>query len=399
MPQSTDAVEAEFTTDFAILTAVQEGVAPDPGASFAGSTPGTISLGAGNKYSRIRIRAERWDSRPPLTDEWEDMDDIPFEEVPSAGKLIMSGFDPGKVGLDVSGLGRGRVQVLARGRHRYHYGSHNFDETQDPEEWLLRLYPQPGPIDPMAGGPRRIAGGGGLSRSTGSPWHSAVMGFRTSGWTDVLVSSHGFYLANLALLTVEGPLTRRDLAAQMARRMPPWELGGPDSESLEVPPRPSLHGELDPLARLSGVTQIDTIGAAIDALVSIGLLLVEHRNGERLLVPNPAPEPSWERFDMTGDALVMARSRSLEPEHHGTAGDISYAASWRGDDGLTTTPRVMAIRWCTTVDDVVGALRLLGGTGRVRADPPLGFDSEIDHDEPITLWKRRPAAAVRSRAR
>jgi hypothetical protein len=380
-----------------MLSAVQEGVAPDPGASFAGSTPGTISLEAGNKYSRIRIRAERWDGRPPPTDDWEDVDDIPFEEVSSAGKLVLSGFDTGEVGLDISGLGRGRVQVFARGRHRYHYGSHNFDETLDPEEWLLRLYPHDGPIEPMAGGPRRIAGGGGLSRTTGSPWLAAVRGFRTSGWDSVLSSSHAFYLANLALLSTEGPLTRLDLAAQMARRMPPWELGGPDSESLEVPPRPSSRGELDPLARLSGRPQVDTIGAAIDALVSIGLLLVEERHGVRLLVPNPAPESAWERVGMTGEALAGARSRALENEHRGMATNIAYAVAWRGDDGLTATPRAMAIRWCTTVDDAIGGLRLLGGSGRVRADPPLEFDSEIDPDSPLTLWRGYPPAVVRSR--
>jgi len=397
VPKLVDAVDAEFATDFAILAAGQEGVAPNPGASFAGSSPGHISLEAGNKYSRVHIRAERWDARPPIVAEWEDVDYIPFEEVPSAGKLVLSGFDPGDVGLDVSGLGRGRVQVFARGRHRYHYGSHNFDETLEPEEWLLRLYPQEGPVDPMMGGPRRIAGGGGLSRVTGSPWRAAVMGFRTSGWADVLSNSHGFYLANLALSMAQAPLTRVALAMQMAQRMPPWELGGPAAESLEVPPRPSLRGELDPLARLSGRTQIGTIGEAIDALVAIGLLLVEERKDEKLLVPHPAPEPAWERVGLTGDALAWARSRALENEHRGIADSIARAAAWRRDDGLTTTPRAMAIRWCTSVDDAIGGLRLLGGTGRLRSDPPMGFDTEIDPDETLTLWPGTPRVAVRTR--
>ena len=52
----------------------------------------------------------------------------------------------------------------------------------------------------MAGGPRRIAGEGGLSRPAGSPWLASVLGFRSSGWSRELSGSHGFYLAELALL-------------------------------------------------------------------------------------------------------------------------------------------------------------------------------------------------------
>lgn len=381
-----DAVETELSTDFAILMAGQEGVSQDPGASFAGSTPGFISLEAGSKYSRVRMRVERWDGRPLDVESWEDVDDIPFEEVASAGKLMLGGFDPGDVGIDVTGLGRGRAQVLARGRHRYEYSSDADVDSMDPEEWLIRLYPLSGPVDPMAGGPRRIAGGGGLSRQIGSPWLAAVLGFRSSGWSDVLVGSPGFDLANLALLSAGGPLTRLELAKRMARGMPTWETGGADAEAAEVPPRASLGEQGDPLARFSGRAQIDTVGGAIDALVAIGLLLVEDRNGDRLLVANPSPQAAWERLGLTGERLVWARARALENEHNDIASNIGYAVAWRGSDGLTATSRQMAIRWCTRVEDVVGGLRLLGGSARVTADRELGFDSEIEQDEPITLW-------------
>lgn len=390
MPKLIHAVETEFVTDFAILTAGQDGVDPDPGyLSFAVSSPGLANFRTGTKYSRVSIRAERWGSRPPIPDDWEDQDDIPFEEVPTAGKLILSGVDPSDVGLDVSGLGRGRVRVLARGRHRYHYGSPVDVDSIAPEDWLLQLYPQDGPIDPMAGGPRRIAGTGGFSRTMGSPWRAAVLGFRATGWSDRLVSSHGYYLAELALLSATASLTRLELASRMARLMPPGELGGPDAETLAIPPRPSLRGEVDPLAELSGRTEIATIGDTIDALVSIGLLLVEERAGMHLLAPNPSPQPAWERLGLTGERLVWARTRALE-EHLGSASDIAKAVLWRGDKGLTTTPRAMAIRWCTEVDDIVGGLRLLGGSLRVTADRDLGFDTELDADQPITLWKATP---------
>jgi hypothetical protein len=390
-----DAVETELSTDFAILMAGQEGVSPSPGASFAGSTPGFISLEAGSKYSRIRIRVERWNDHPSDVGSWEDVDDIPFEEVPTAGKLMLSGFDPGEVGLDVSGLGRGRAQVLARGRHRYQYNSDADVDGMEPEEWLIRLYPLDVPPNPMVGGPRRIAGGGGLSRPIGPPWLAAVLGYRSSGWADALGGSHGFYLANLALLSAGGPLTRLELAQKMARWMPPWELGGVEAESLEVPPRPSLREQEDPLARLSGRSQIGTVGDAIDAMVKIGLLLVENRGTDFLLIANPSPQAAWERLGLTEERLAWARARALENEHRDAASNIGYAVAWCGLEGLTATPRQMAIRWCTRVEDVVGGLRLLGGSGRVTVDRELGFDSEVDHDEAITLWRSTASVADR----
>ncbi|UYN82857.1 MAG: hypothetical protein KIT89_09035 [Microcella sp.] len=134
MPELVDAVQTTLSTDFALLSAGQEEAVLSPAASFAGSAPGFISLEAGSKYSRAHLRAEGWDARPSTPDGWEDIDDLPFEEVPAAGKLMLSGFDAGKVGLDVSGLGRGRVRVLARGRPRYQYDSGVDLDSMAPEE-------------------------------------------------------------------------------------------------------------------------------------------------------------------------------------------------------------------------------------------------------------------------
>ncbi|MES2093775.1 MAG: hypothetical protein V4531_08185 [Actinomycetota bacterium] len=380
-----DVVETEFDTDFAILTLNQSEVFTPNIASFAFSAPGLLRLECGTKYPRVRVRVERWDSRPPLTAGWDDVDELPFEEIPAGGELTVSGFDPGDVGLDIDGLGRARVQVLARGRHRYSYGSHFEGDVLAPEAWLMRLYTSAGPIDPMAGGPRRIAGGGGLSPAAGSPWKAAVLGYRMAGWADALGGSEGFRLAEGALLSLERPLTRAGLAKRMVRWMPPWEAGGPDSESMELPRRRSDRRESDPLETVFGRGPIVTIGDAIDALVDIGLLLVENRAGQRLLVPNPSPERAWEHLGMTGEALVSARSHALDNAHARIATDIASAVDWVPTEGVTATLRSMAIRWSTTVEDVLGGIRLLGGTGRVTSDRDLGFDAEIDPDETLVL--------------
>lgn len=113
-----DSVAAQFDTDFAILSAGQLNVANSPGMSFAMSAPGYVSLQCGTKYSRVQIRAERWDGWPPLIDRWEDVNELPFQEVPGGGELTLSGFDQGDGDLDVEEFGLGRIQVFARGRHR-----------------------------------------------------------------------------------------------------------------------------------------------------------------------------------------------------------------------------------------------------------------------------------------
>ncbi len=380
-------VESQFDTDFAIINATQESAEWSPGESFATSSPGCISLQAGSKYSRIRIRAERWDGLPPLTDGWEDIDELPFAEVADGGDLMLSGFDPGEVGLDVRGLGRGRVQIRARGRNRYHYGSEIDPDRYGPEDWLLRVYPSPGRADPMAGGPRRLAGEGGLRYAPGTPWREAVRGLRSSGWSSALVGSHGFYLAQLALLNATGPLTRQQLAASMMRWMAPWNVGGDDAESAEVPPRRG--NEDDPLASSSGRDSIRTTGDTIDALRALGLLLTETRNGRDLLVANPSPEPAWERLGWDDAHIAVVRQQDLRERDDGVASDIVAATRWAGSDGIRASPRAMAIRWASRIDAVSDAIRILSVGGHVIADRPLGFDSSIDPDEEVVIRSAR----------
>lgn len=397
MPTLIDGVSTRFATDFHMIQAVQQGVAINPGASFAGSSPGVVSLEAGYKEAHVSMRAERWDARPADVDGWEDIDDLPFVEVNSAGALMLRGFDEGTVGLDLSGFGSGRVQVLARGRHRFDPGSPIDLQTVEPEEWLLRFYPIDGAPDPMAGGPRRIAGGGGFSRpsTSTSPWLAAVRGYRSSGWSSLLSQSPGFSLAQWTLRLVTTPMNRLELAQHMAQRMPPWEFGGPDAESLALPAPQGRRASPDPLASTTNREAIVTIGEAIDALVDLGLLLTEMRDGEPVHIPNPAPTPAWVRLGLSGQQLVTFRSRDLEGDHGGMAATISFAVAWCHERGLTATPRAMALRWCTSIENLVLGLRLLGGSGRVRADQELGFDTELGPDQVITLWKPEAGRAAR----
>ena len=381
-----DSVVADLATDFAILHARQEGADWDAGnlTPFAATSPGFVGMQAGTKYAYLHVVIERWDG-PPFADlAWEDSDELPFEEDPTAGILKIAGFDDTDIGLDVSGLGTARVQVFARGRHRYPYDA--VVDPESPEEWLLRFYPVSGEHQPLSGPPRRSAGPNPTQSTVVTPWRGAVLALRSSGWSDVLVSSHGFYLAQLALLMTHGPVTRQQLAAQMARYMAPWELGGADAEHLPVPPRGLFGDQADPLTSYGGGHPIGVIGDAIDALLDIGLLLRETRQGKELLIANPAPEPAWERLGMEGSVVVGLRSRALAEQHNGAASDIKSAVAWTRHDGLTTTARAMALRWSTTVDDIVGGLRIITGTGDVVANRELGFDADIDADETLRLW-------------
>jgi hypothetical protein len=381
-----NSVESLFETDFAILQAAQDGGDISPGMSFATSAPGFVSLQGGTKYSTIHIVAERWDAPPPLVDGWDDYDELPFEEVVNGGPLILSGFDRGTVGLDIRGLGWGLAQVFARGRHRYQYNSDIAPGQYTPEEWLVRLYPTGGPASALAGGPRRIAGEGGLCVPAGTPWEEAVRGLSTTGWSHVMLGSRAYSLATSSLQSAPGPLTPQELAEAMSRRMPPLQDGGIDAASMEVAPYPGHDDAPDPLASHSGLDTIRTVGDAIDALRAIGLLLAERRGDRELLVVNPAPEPAWQRLGLTGDALVSVRQQALRGQANGVDDDIVAAIRWAGPEGLHGSVRRMAMRWASGTAQVTSAVRMLTGDGTAVADRELGFDARLDSDEEFTLW-------------
>src|SRR4051812_49782989 len=95
--QLVGSAEFTFSTDFAILVVKQPDVdhwGEDPGV-YANSWPGFVQLTPGARYADPTVRLERWSARPPrVGQEWEDVDELPFEEVPGAGRLQAHGFDP-----------------------------------------------------------------------------------------------------------------------------------------------------------------------------------------------------------------------------------------------------------------------------------------------------------------
>lgn len=379
-------VETTFDTDFAILSACQSTGPDSDVGTFALTTPGALSASCGTKYARAHVRAERWDSRPPVAENWEDADELPFVEVPDAGPIELAGFDPSSARLDVAGLGNARVQVYATGRHRYHYGDGILGDALPPEQWLLRFFPTDGVPDPLAGGPRRLGGEGALYTSAPDPWRAALRAVEISGWYEVLWPSAVFQSVRSALWSAGGPASEDELARLMLRGKAPFELGGAEALGQVIPP---YRDEPDQLAEVTGRATPLTAGDALDAMRDLGLLVTEERSGHRLLIPNPAPEPAWVRRAREGedaDSIRRIRLNTLRHLHGLLATDLTRALRWAEVDGLRSTPRKLALRLATTVDEVRGALRYLVESGEAIADTEIGFDTVLEADQ--TVWLR-----------
>lgn len=144
-------------TDFAKLSVNQQWQQPPDANIFASSTPGALGMICGSRHAKLHVTVQRWSSRPAAAGEdWEDVDEIPFEPLPEAGPLYIFGFDEPGVGgpaLDVSGLGRCVARVCASNRHiadrRY-----DADGDQTTERWLVQLWPDAHGLDPMHAEPR-----------------------------------------------------------------------------------------------------------------------------------------------------------------------------------------------------------------------------------------------------
>lgn len=149
-------VEVDFQTDFAMFSAFDVLTPPYDRGTFATAGEGWVIASTGTKYARVHAVAERWSAVPPATHGWDDIDDLPFGA--TTGNLRLGGFDEFSDPLNLNGFGWGRVQVFARGRHRYHYSSWVDVDVMPPEEWLLRFYPVRGEPDPLAGPPRILGG-------------------------------------------------------------------------------------------------------------------------------------------------------------------------------------------------------------------------------------------------
>ena len=380
------AAECTLDTDFALLYALQEtGAEPPASQTYAASAPGAVAMVCGTKYARLHVRTERWDGPPPPPDEaWEDMDELPFEVVPGGGPLRVSGFEPaGGEGLPVADLcpagGRARVQVLAAGRHRYGYS--DGEPPAEPERWLLRLFPDPGARDALAGPPRRLAGPLPFARRPAG-WWAAHEAWRTAGWSSHLSSLPAFRLLQEALTHARGPATPEEVLAQWQRYLPALEhRPAPDWDTdvmvgrQPYPSEPPPEQALGQLAAAAGMPAVRTVGDALTCLRRLGLLLVAEGREQGRLVLHPAPRPVWEVLRMPAEDVVRRRQAVLHDQHGHLGGDVDHLVRWAPGGVLSAPLGRIAVRLAVPLPDVVGALQAKARWG-LRTSPELPFDAD-----------------------
>lgn len=341
-------LERDLFTDFALLSARQDGVNPSglTVGTFAASEPGILSMVTGTKYSDMRVRLERWDSRPDwVGDDWEDCDELPWAPLPGGGRLSVQGFDPPTgEGLLVEDIGTARVQVFASGRHQYSPGDL---EGSAPERWLVRLWPEPGPPDALAGPPRRIAGPLPYSIEP-SPWEAAVHGSFPS-----CDSSTGPHRSTPRCRW--HPRVERCIRGLMSSaRNWPRPLACQRSRRSRTPSRAccgwgSLPGATRP--RVSGWYP----------------------------TPRQTRSPRCSSSPTPSCACETYASPHIDVSY--LEGDLYTLTCW-SPSGLVTTPRTIAVRLSVPAKDVVDALRVraLSRPGALDVEP-----HEIGPDTTVTL--------------
>ena len=365
MADLTAAAEWTVETDFALLSATQEEAFDDNGLLvFAGSSPGAVNLYCGAKHATARARVERWDARPPEPGpDWEDMDELPWSTVQGAGVLRVGGFDgadPEGPALDVAGLERGRVQVLAAGRYD---GDH--DTQPEPERWLLRLWPVEEPADVLAGPPRRLAGPPRLAPGPMPPWYAALSAWSLGGWNSV---------------TESGAFREILLAFRRAGR--PTGLADAEAAFGSQPPasRPERAEMLRLLGAAAGLPEVATFADALEVMERLRLVA---RTSDGLLLPNPTPPAVWDVLDLPEEWERGIRTSVLRDQHMYLEGDVLRLVAW---GPLTATPRRIAVRLALRTDDVLAALRLVAHTGIVTVEPAV---DEADADTVLTVTSAR----------
>jgi hypothetical protein len=374
------------TVDFAFFSVRQDLDADAESGTFVGTAPGAIVALCGRKNAGVIVSVERWDGPPPLASGWEDTDEVPYLELPGGGAARVYGFDPEPVSepLDLTGIGRALVRVLARGRQ----DSTGYSDIAEhpPEEWLLQLYPDPDPdgTDPVALGPRRLAGDApfGFPRTA---WWRAVDAWAEAGWEPVLGAVPGYRELLGALRTVGRPASVADVLASAgvyvrgsgwtvpdsSTPVPGLDRPGPGRDGVMVVIERALRladGAVPPTTEPSGLA---TYGDLVDLLVRLDLLLPVVRDGVTRLVPNPAPPPAWDA-DGIEEPLRHATRLSALRDHRRTADDIRTLLFWSAHLSTCTSARRLAVRLGTTPQDALGALRLLDLDGELRSDQPVG---------------------------
>jgi hypothetical protein len=376
MAEILNEISTAFVTDFAIVGGNQElAMGGEPGG-FAGSLPGSVAGLCGTKYASVSARAELWNARPPFDNSWEDIDELAFSPIVGAGTFRLSGFDAPDDdtddGLDLDGLGAGRVLVMARGRQRYDYAFDGDTQALGPEEWLFQFFPESGGVRPLAGAPRRLAGSAPYGTGTATGMASALSVWERTGWDHVLRSSPGHAAVRGVLYAVGHPVSAKEIAENWVLRTKPTNSVDPLDAPVGVPARGN-----DPLADLTGL-HTETIGQAIDALRKLELLIPIQRDDEVVLVPNPVPGLVWDRVELSASNVIATRQQIGYASFGSVAQDIRNALGWADASGLRTTVREMALRWSTSTADVRGGLALLESLGELSPSPSIQTEGTDD---------------------
>ncbi|HTC69887.1 MAG TPA: hypothetical protein VK662_09990 [Acidothermaceae bacterium] len=372
---------ARFETDFAGLIVGQtDSFFQSSAGSFAGSAAGAITMLCGTKYADLQVTVQRWDLRPEYEFGWEDRDEVPFEERLGSGALMVSGFEmvPGSE-HDITGLGRARALIHARGRYRYEYGDHSVPDGLPPEEWLIQLFPDPDAHDALHGEPRRLAGRSPLKAGPRGSWHAALHVWQQTGWSSFMASTPGYLQVSSGLWAVGGPCTKESLLQEILRRHP-YTVGEGGKGGAADGPVP-LPGNImrsykdvwamrrEQFASLAGLPFAETYGDVIDALIAIGLLLRWHRSGTDLLVLNPSPGLVSDAVDLD-PALSKVVLMDRYSDFRAAADDLRNLLRWAAGHAITSTPRRIGVRLCLAPEEVIGALRQLRTQRTIDIDVP-----------------------------
>ena len=306
------------------------------------------------------VRVERWDAKPPpACDEWEDQDVLPWRSINGSSEAHLGGFDAaddGAVSLD--GLDRARVEILAWGRNRYHYGGGPDDWANVARErWLLRFWPDPHDLDALAGPPRRLIGRSWLPAPTNA-FQASVDALRMTGWWSALAGPTPFAEIFQALYYQRAAFRMEELPPSFVAWTWDAEVPGTGRDDDDL-----LSDRVEAVGRAAGV-EILTYRDALRALIALGVFAtVETPTGQKL-VPNPTPPVSvWEIVEpvsLTG----YGSPRSLEFDAYRTVSeDLLHQARWTQDGVLRATPERLASRLGLSLEEVLGALKLLAALG------------------------------------
>ena len=357
-------VDHELSTDFALLAVGQADTDHADVGDFASSVPGVLSLLCGTKFARIRIRLERWNEAPPVDlSAWEDRDELPFEATKGGGELFSFGFDEQiEPGLDLGSTTRFRVRIQASGRHRYGYeGPHDPDQEPQHEDWLVQFWPDPDHVGVLTGEPRRLAGPSPLELES-TPWTAALHGWAVTGWTELLNCFPAFAGIAYGMSRAAGPADVETILKHG------WAVGGPRDATLQtkVVARPGWDDEDELralLASAAAMEQIDTIGDLVEAITRLELIALTAPSGN--YVPNPAPQPAWDRLELPAVTKQRVLERALAEDYAATASGVMELLSWADGNVIHTTPIALATRMTVRLSKVIGAFELLDLTRAV----------------------------------